>query len=437
MRSFLVSCAVFGSVLCISAPARAGLYYSGEQIAELPAQWTGFLLDQRALRNIAVLPAAGLAASPMRTRYHQAAEQLVQRSPKLNALESADLGALWIRLGALDKALEVLRRAQRAHPDNFRIIANLGTAWQLQGDLAQAAACLERAAQLAPPSTRGAELLQLRLVRQRKLERPGAQALDDLFSVRYVDEQGNYNPGRISQSERHRLPAEAVALVQQLALWLPADGRLLWQLAELANVQGDAKIAAGIMDGCVSEFGIRDPELRQRRQMTRAAAERLTTAADTGFRATHTEHVSGFRPRSKRALLVKMEEASLPPIQENGATPLLWAVLADTSLDRRYRPTFPAYLHKLDGREVSIQGFLQPLGEDVDLNSFLLIENPVGCWYCEMPEMTGMIQVQLPSDKQAAFTRKPIKITGKLKLNGIDPENFLYTISNAEVAPAE
>ena len=38
--------------LTTAVSARAGLYYSGEAIAELPAQWRGFLLDQRALRQI-------------------------------------------------------------------------------------------------------------------------------------------------------------------------------------------------------------------------------------------------------------------------------------------------------------------------------------------------------------------------------------------------
>ena len=57
--------------LSAAPAARAGLYYSGETIAELPSQWRGFLLDQRLLRNIAVKPTdkvpAG-AAAPQATR---------------------------------------------------------------------------------------------------------------------------------------------------------------------------------------------------------------------------------------------------------------------------------------------------------------------------------------------------------------------------------
>src|SRR5947209_15816673 len=112
----------------------AGLYYSGEQIAELPSQWRGFLIDQRALRNIAAKPTARLADSPMRVRYEEAAARLdkTQRQRALTADESADLGALYLRLGDVAKSVDVLRKAQREFPNHFRIAATLRTAWQME-----------------------------------------------------------------------------------------------------------------------------------------------------------------------------------------------------------------------------------------------------------------------------------------------------------------
>ena len=50
---------------------------------------------------------------------------------------------------------------------------------------------------------------------------------------------GQYTPGVLAKEERAKLPTNAIAPTQQLALWLPADGRLLWQLGELAAVYGD------------------------------------------------------------------------------------------------------------------------------------------------------------------------------------------------------
>src|SRR5437870_4234790 len=132
--------------------ANGGLYFSGEQFADLPSQWRGFLLDQRAIRMIAVPPSKTQTAHPLRQRYQEAADQLRRTSQqrKLTADESADLGALYVRLGEISKAIDVLRGAARDYPQSFRIIANLGTAWQMHGDLEQAAVYLRQAVRLAP-----------------------------------------------------------------------------------------------------------------------------------------------------------------------------------------------------------------------------------------------------------------------------------------------
>src|SRR5437899_1753850 len=158
--------AVFVCLLA-AAPGRAGLYYSGELMADLPSQWRGFLLDQRAVRNIAVK--AGAAMSPLRVRYQQAAAKLekARRERKLTADELADLGALYVRLGEAAKAVDVLRSAQRDFPNHFRIAANLGTAWQAQGNLEQAAASFRLAIRLPPGNQQKAEEPQPRLIQQR------------------------------------------------------------------------------------------------------------------------------------------------------------------------------------------------------------------------------------------------------------------------------
>jgi tetratricopeptide (TPR) repeat protein len=422
----------------LTAAAPAGLYYSGEPVDELPSQWRGFLLDQRSLRNIALKPNATTPANPLRSRYEEAAAKLEKaaRERKLTADERADLGALYVRLGEVAKAVEVLRAAQREHPDHFRIVSNLGTAWQLQGDLAQAAATLQEAARLAPGKHQKAEEYQLKLVRLRQKQPPDAQELDDLFGVRFVGASGKFEPGKLAAAEAKKLPSDAVAVAQQLALWLPADGRLLWQLAELANAHGDVRTCAAIMEGCVIEFGMRPPELRQRRQVARAAADELAKSAGSEAKVAHEGHAGVLKPRSSRPLLSKFDSSTLPPVSATGVNALPWAVISDTSLDRNFRPTFAKYLKELDGKQVALSGFMQPLGDDLEMAAFMLIEYPVGCWYCEMPELTGIVLVELPAGKVRGYTRGLIKVTGRLQLNGTDPENFLYTVSRAEVVDA-
>src|SRR5262245_29334504 len=98
-------------VLCLASSGRAGLYYSGEQVAELPSQWRGFLLDQRVLRTIAVKPMNGAAPGPARERYLQEAAKLekLSRERALSADELADLGAIHVRLGDVARAVDLLR----------------------------------------------------------------------------------------------------------------------------------------------------------------------------------------------------------------------------------------------------------------------------------------------------------------------------------------
>jgi hypothetical protein len=420
---------ICGLVLAMPVAARAGLYYSEEKYAELPAQWRGFLLDQRTLRNIAVKPTPRAEASPARVRYQNAALKLerASRERKLSADEFADLGALYIRLGEADRAVALLRPALAAHPNHFHMAANLGTAWQLQGDLQQAEACLTQAVRLAPGKLQEAEEYHLKLVRQRLREPRGTAELDDLFGIRFVGDDGKYEPGKLSTGERKKLPAHAVAIAQQLALWLPQDGRLLWQLAELAAAHGDVRTAAAIMDGCVTQFGMGDPELRKHRQLAHVAA-------DAGTNSTHETHAGGLAARSRRPLVTHLDTEALPPISATGVNALPWAVLAETVVDRKFKPSFAKYLTELDGKQVTLNGFIQPLREDADLSAFLLIENPVGCWYCEMPEITGIVYVEMPRGKTANYTRGLVRVVGRLALNASNPEEFLYTIQNARVS---
>jgi hypothetical protein len=427
-----------GFLLCLAlaVEARAGLYYSGEPTAELPSQWRGFLLDQRTLRNIAVKPGAAQPANPARQHHLDESAKLESKAKRepLSADDLADLGALYVRLGEPARAIELLRPAQREHPTHFRIVANLGTAWQLSGDLRQAEACLEQSARLAPGQWQRAEEYHLKLVRMR-LRNQGASGLDDLFGVRFVSDDGRYEPGKLARAEKKKLPAHAVAVAQQLALWLPADGPLLWQLAELANAYGGVRAAAGMMDGCVTQFGLQSPELRAHRRILRDAVG--DSAPVAGAKAEHEGHVDRLPARSRRPLLTRLDQTPLPPIDAKGVNALPWTVLADTATDRKFRPTFPRYLKELEGKRVTMIGFMQPLVEELELSSFLVIENPVGCWYCEMPEITGMIFVELPAGKTAGFTRGQVRITGRLTLNATDPEQFLFSLQDARVADVD
>ena len=137
--------------------------------------------------------------------------------------------------------------------------------------------------------------------------------------------------------------------------------------------------------------------------------------------------------KSSRPLVHRFDQAALPPIDPKGVNAIPWSVVTDTVLDRQYRPTFAKYLKELDGKQVQLNGYMQPLDEEQDVSAFLFVEYPIGCWFCEMPEITAIVVVDLPKDKTCSYTRRSLRVTGKLELNSTDPENYLYRIRDAKV----
>jgi len=414
-----------------TSSVQAGLHYSGEQMAVLPSQWRGYLVDQRSLRMIGVAP-RNVAPTYLREQYEEAAAKLTKTAQqrRLTADEAADLGALHVRLGETGKAIEVLRAAQRLEPEHFRIAANLGTAWQAQGDLEEAARQLREAVKFAPPAWKEAESLHLKLVQSRLREGKNASTYDDLFGIAYDGESGKPEAGKLAPAEKKKLPANAAALVQQLGLWLPADGRLLGQLGEIANAHGDVRTAAAILDGCITEFALASPDIRRRRQIYREASDVIDALPDRE----HEKYRGDLQTKSPRPLLRALDPAFLPAIRPEGVNVLPWIVVAETSIGRGFKPRFNPYLEDLDGKRVAITGFMYPTGTEMtDLGSFMLVEYPIGCWFCETPDPTGIIFVTLAKDKSTPLKKGIVKIAGTLKLNRTDPEQYIYTIRNAQI----
>ena len=117
-------------------------------------------------------------------------------------------------------------------------------------------------------------------------------------------------------------------------------------------------------------------------------------------------------------------------------TPLPWAALTATTQDRDGKPTFLKYVDALHGKQVTITGFMQPLREELELTSFLLIEYPIGCWFCEAQEVNGMISIEMKDGRKGELKKGLIRIDGTLSLNRTDPEGFLFTIKNAKQGEA-
>jgi hypothetical protein len=90
-------------------------------------------------------------------------------------------------------------------------------------------------------------LHKLMLLRRNKPA--GPLALDPLFGpkdkpVRFVNDAGKLEPGRIPIAEKDKLPGDALEIVEQLLVWLPNDPQLYWLLGEIFNASAMSKKTA-------------------------------------------------------------------------------------------------------------------------------------------------------------------------------------------------
>ena len=80
-----------------------------------------------------------------------------------------------------------------------------------------------------------------RVQEKKKIQKPEDEEVDPIFldakdqPIRFLNEKGEYEAGRIADADFKLLPRDAVEQVEQLLIWMPNDPRLLWLLAETLN----------------------------------------------------------------------------------------------------------------------------------------------------------------------------------------------------------
>jgi len=219
--------------------------------------------------------------SQQRQSYLKIREELFSKRSRATTEELIRLSAVLLRLREFENALEVLQLARSRDPRNFVVQSHLAMALHMMGD-PNAARYQDGALSLRVRELPGLspeqttwflrvekifyDLLKSRFREQRdRGPRAPVETLDPIFPVNFVGESGNFEPGTIAQAERAKLPDDAMAIVQQLLLWMPEDARLYWLLGELYNAQGDLKAASTILDQCEDARRFYTPQLRAHR----------------------------------------------------------------------------------------------------------------------------------------------------------------------------
>jgi hypothetical protein len=146
-------------------------------------------------------------------------------------------------------------------------------------------------------------------------------------------------------------------------------------------------------------------------------------------------------------LLVEVATGPSPEERARQAAAAVAPALTFQDLDSALLPEsegdpvdYPAWLVALDGKPVSIAGFMAPFDQLDDLTVFMLMPSYVGCYFCAPPSFTQVLLVRQREDsrrRKRPFIDPPIRVTGTLRLyhpessHPAHRDQFVYALDDA------
>jgi hypothetical protein len=95
------------------------------------------------------------------------------------------------------------------------------------------------------------------------------------------------------------------------------------------------------------------------------------------------------------------------------------------------RPIFSSAVKALQGKIISLPGYMVPFESATEGNHFILSSTPLNaCFFCGVGGPESVIEVHLKTSIK--YTEKPIQVRGVLKLNDQDPDKMIYLLADAE-----
>ena len=103
---------------------------------------------------------------------------------------------------------------------------------------------------------------------------------------------------------------------------------------------------------------------------------------------------------------------------------------------------FPEELQNLDGKKVSLIGFMAPFDSLEDMSKCMMVPSYVGCTFCTPPNLRQVVfvtQGREGSEETYPFIEEPSYVTGIFRITNSDSthegknQGFVYSIENAEV----
>ncbi|MEO1256091.1 MAG: hypothetical protein AAFY41_14570 [Bacteroidota bacterium] len=96
------------------------------------------------------------------------------------------------------------------------------------------------------------------------------------------------------------------------------------------------------------------------------------------------------------------------------------------------KPKFSEQLILREGKELTLEGFIIPLQQEVAQEYFVLSRFPYqSCFFCGAAGPETVVEVY--SDREFKYTDERVRVKGKLRLNRDNPLHLFYILEDCEV----
>jgi hypothetical protein len=140
-------------------------------------------------------------------------------------------------------------------------------------------------------------------------------------------------------------------------------------------------------------------------------------------------------------MLVFMLPALPTVMAQSATTESLWKTLAKITYKKEYdeflgfkidKPVFSEDIKALDGKEVTVKGFIIPVEGYKSHKEFIFSAFPYSmCFFCGGAGPESVMEVS--SIEPVAYTAETIVLKGKLKLNSSDVNKLMYALTDARI----
>jgi len=122
-----------------------------------------------------------------------------------------------------------------------------------------------------------------------------------------------------------------------------------------------------------------------------------------------------------------------------GFPSLIWPKLYDIKFEKAKdnlgeydKPIFSEAVKSLNGKTISIPGYMVPFENGMKGSHFMFTSMPLNaCFFCGVGGPETVVEVF--AKNPVTYIEKPVEIKGTLKLNSTNPDQMIYIIENAEV----